>query len=248
MEELRAFIFSSLPSYRSEQSKKLLWFVTRKLFAELGMPLAMPLCLAEKKKVDVDTARKLTSNKKGEVVRSLYVYTACVAKLFDISFPDKKELPKAFEKVDKHLVSKEELEQMWAIATDKEKLLVALLLTTGWRASAVARCELDGPLLHTIEKGGKEVCSLVHPLVKQLWKGNPFGTSHNVYNAILCLRRRANLGENVHPHAFRHSSARMSLNLNHSAVYIQYYEDMRQPFPWKFTPTCPDFLKSDGIL
>lgn len=223
MGDMKEYLFSKSPRWRSEHTKRMLWRSAKNLFAALGTSDPTLADLAGRE-CPVEAARRLALNSKGEYVDSKFEYTRQAARVFGVAFPSRDDArpppvagyPVKEELGDLHVITRQELELMWAAADERERMLMLMLLTTGWRASAIAAAKFDkeARTFTSIEKGNKKVSAWTHPLFSESFV--PCKDARCVYNCVKRIARKAGIQnhKHIHPHAFRHTFARMSLNNN----------------------------------
>lgn len=123
------------------------------------------------------------------------------------------------EEQAKDFISCNELNILYSNSNDKEKLILLLLMSTGIRISGLANIHdinYENNTFKTIEKGNKEITyniksSLIIDLLKKTKFFNKKKHPATISNIIINLRKKCNLGPNIHCHAFRHTYARLLL-------------------------------------
>lgn len=180
--------------------------------------------------------------KQGQLYYSRFYVLKCIAWVFykvpkdhavwsAAKEPDRLEYKLRPEVEDLHFVTVTDLERMYAVADDKEKLLILLLITTGMRRGALARIrkddiDLERNEIRTIEKGNKvttyAVARPARELVARLVVREGLTFEYRAIERILDrLARRAGVTGPHHAHAFRHTYAKMLAKSNVPPLDIQ---------------------------
>ena len=125
------------------------------------------------------------------------------------------------EDMNPDYITTEELDLMYLKANDIEKLILYLFMSTGMRCAGVANINsinYETKTFKTLEKYNKEVSyEIVSPLIENLFKSTKYfdkkRSCDSVRRIIYNLKVKCNLKhcKHIHPHAFRHTFAKMCL-------------------------------------
>ncbi|CCU56351.1 hypothetical protein MYSEV_153 [Mythimna separata entomopoxvirus 'L'] len=130
-------------------------------------------------------------------------------------------------------ISTENLDKMYTISNDKQKLILMILLSTGIRASGLCNItweniDFDNNEFITIEKNNKQVTfNIVHDKIKELIIKTKLFNKKLHYNTLRyhlnTLISKCGLEhKHIHLHAFRHTFARLCLKngMNYDMIKI----------------------------
>lgn len=119
------------------------------------------------------------------------------------------------------IISIEDLNTLYDNSTPKEKLILLLLMSTGIRVGGIAnifKIDYTNNTFTTLEKGNIEITYniesyLIIDLMKQTRLFNKKITAQSIRDLLNRLKKRCGLEnkKNIHPHAFRHTFARLLL-------------------------------------
>jgi integrase len=125
------------------------------------------------------------------------------------------------EDLNPDYISTEELDLLYEKANDLEKLILYLFMSTGMRCAGVANINsinYENKTFKTLEKYNKEVSyKIVSPLIENLFKSTKYFNKKRkcitIRRIINNLKIKCNLAhcKHIHPHAFRHTFAKMNL-------------------------------------
>lgn len=182
------------------------------------------------------------TDRKGELYFSRFYVIKTIARVFygvpkddplwaELKEPSRLEYKLKPEVEDLHFVPVEDLERMYAVSDDKERLLLLLLVTTGMRRGALARIrgqdiDMENNEIRTVEKGNKVTTypvvrparDLIYRLMVEQNVTFKYGSIETILNRIA---RKAGVKCPHHAHAFRHTYAKMLARSHVAPLDIQ---------------------------